>query len=141
MEVQKRLREQLEIQRNLKLQIEEQGKSLQQMFEQQRKMENDKSKASSSNVDDPSASLLKSEQNSPKNEKSDATEVDLANTGAGTGQANTAQQESSPSSSKKQKAPQTEAAEDLVIDDSGHTNAKLARASETSEPSAKSPSD
>ncbi|KAI9187085.1 hypothetical protein LWI28_024220 [Acer negundo] len=142
MEVQKRLREQLEIQRNLKLQIEEQGKSLQQMFEQQRKMENDKSKASSSNVDDPSASLSKSEQNSPKNEKSDATEVDLAKTGAGTGQANTAQQESSPSSSKKQKAPQTEAAEDLVLDDdSGLTNAKRARTSETSEPSAKSPSD
>ncbi|TXG66054.1 hypothetical protein EZV62_007329 [Acer yangbiense] len=90
---------------------------------------------------DPSASLSKSEQNSPKNEKSDATEVDLAKTGAGTGQANTAQQESSPSSSKKQKAPQTEAAEDLVVDDSGHTNAKWARTSETSEPSAKSPSD
>ncbi|KAK0601681.1 hypothetical protein LWI29_026410 [Acer saccharum] len=102
----------------------------------------DKSKVSSSNVDDPSASLSKSEQNSPKNEKSDAAEVDLAKTGAGTDQANTAQQESSPSSSKKQKAPQTEAAEDLVVDDdSGLTNAKRARRSETSEPSAKSPSD
>ncbi|KAK4851494.1 hypothetical protein QYF36_015701 [Acer negundo] len=56
--------------------------------------------------------------------------------------ANTAQQESSPSSSKKQKAPQTEAAEDLVVDDdSSLTNAKRARTSETSEPSAKSPSD
>ncbi|KAK0600542.1 hypothetical protein LWI29_015992 [Acer saccharum] len=141
MEVQKRLHEQLEIQRNLQLRIEEQGKYLQQMFEQQRKMENDKSKASSSNVDDPSTSLSKSEQNSPKNEKSDGTEVDVAKTSAGTDQANTAQQESSPSSSKKQKAPQTEAAEDLVIDDSGHTNAKRARTSETSEPSAKSPSD
>ncbi|KAK3200765.1 hypothetical protein Dsin_024180 [Dipteronia sinensis] len=142
MEVQKRLHEQLEIQRNLQLRIEEQGKYLQQMFEQQRKIENDKSKASSSNVDDPSASLSKSEQNSPKNEKPDATEVDLAKTGDGIGQANTAQQESSPSSSKKQKAPQTEAAEDLVLDDdSGLTNAKRARTSETSEPSAKSPSD
>ncbi|KAK4852626.1 hypothetical protein QYF36_025597 [Acer negundo] len=142
MEVQKRLHEQLEIQRNLQLRIEEQGKYLQQMFEQQRKMGNDKSKASSSNVDDPSASLSKSEQNSPKNEKSDAAEVDLAKTCASTGQANTAQQESSPSSSKKQKAPQTEAAEDLVVDDdSGLTNAKRARTSETSEPSAKSPSD
>ena len=66
-----------QIQRNLQLRIEEQGKYLQQMFEQQRKMENDNSKVSSSNVDDPSASLSKSEQNSPKNEKSDATEVDI----------------------------------------------------------------
>ena len=66
-----------QIQRNLQLRIEEQGKYLQQMFEQQRKMENDKSKVSSSNVDDPSASFSKSEQNSPKNEKSDATEGDI----------------------------------------------------------------
>ncbi|KAK2638019.1 hypothetical protein Ddye_025814 [Dipteronia dyeriana] len=142
MEVQKRLHEQLEIQRNLQLRIEEQGKYLQQMFEQQRKMENDKSKASSSNVDNPSASLSKSEQNSPKNEKSDAAEVDLAKTGASAGQAKTARQESSPSSSEKQKAPQTEAADDLDLDDdSSHKNAKRARTSETSEPSAKSPSD
>ncbi|KAL5768122.1 hypothetical protein ACOSP7_014702 [Xanthoceras sorbifolium] len=141
MEVQKRLHEQLEIQRNLQLRIEEQGKYLQQMFEQQRKMENGNSKASSSNLDDPSAQLSKTEQNSSKNEKSDVAEVDLAKAGAGTGQANTAQQESSPSSSRKQKAPQTEGTEDLILDDSGHTITKRARTSETSERSAKSASD
>lgn len=52
MEVQKQLHEQLEIQRNLQLRIEEQGKYLQMMFEQQRKMENERLKASSSNPDD-----------------------------------------------------------------------------------------
>lgn len=52
MEVQKQLHEQLEIQRNLQLRIEEQGKYLQMMFEQQRKMENGRLKASSSNQDD-----------------------------------------------------------------------------------------
>ncbi|KAL7109871.1 hypothetical protein ACP275_06G202400 [Erythranthe tilingii] len=50
MEVQKQLHEQLEIQRNLQLRIEEQGKHLQMMFEQQRKMEEDKTRASSSNA-------------------------------------------------------------------------------------------
>ncbi|XP_076939074.1 protein PHOSPHATE STARVATION RESPONSE 1-like [Bidens hawaiensis] len=52
MEVQKQLHEQLEIQRNLQLRIEEQGKYLQMMFEQQRKMENERLKASSSNPND-----------------------------------------------------------------------------------------
>ncbi|KAH6803978.1 hypothetical protein C2S51_032225 [Perilla frutescens var. frutescens] len=51
MEVQKQLHEQLEIQRNLQIRIEEQGKRLQEMFEQQRKLEEDKGKASSSNSD------------------------------------------------------------------------------------------
>ncbi|KAI3470415.1 hypothetical protein Pfo_027078 [Paulownia fortunei] len=54
MEVQKQLHEQLEIQRNLQLRIEEQGKHLQMMFEKQRKMEEEKLKASSSNLDKPS---------------------------------------------------------------------------------------
>ncbi|XP_071724832.1 protein PHR1-LIKE 1-like [Rutidosis leptorrhynchoides] len=48
MEVQKQLHEQLEIQRNLQLRIEEQGRYLQTMFEKQRKMEEDKSKATPS---------------------------------------------------------------------------------------------
>ncbi|KAL7109510.1 hypothetical protein ACP275_06G179800 [Erythranthe tilingii] len=51
MEVQKQLHEHLEIQRNLQVRIEEQGKHLQMMFEKQRKMEEDKSKATSSNLD------------------------------------------------------------------------------------------
>ncbi|KAL7148377.1 hypothetical protein ABFS83_06G174200 [Erythranthe nasuta] len=51
MEVQKQLHEQLEIQRNLQVRIEEQAKHLQMMFEKQRKMEEDKSKATSSNLD------------------------------------------------------------------------------------------
>ncbi|XP_071710339.1 protein PHR1-LIKE 1-like [Rutidosis leptorrhynchoides] len=52
MEVQKQLHEQLEIQRTLQLRIEEQGKYLQMMFEQQRKMENERLKSSSCNLDD-----------------------------------------------------------------------------------------
>lgn len=42
----------LQIQRNLQLRIEEQGKQLQMMFEQQRKMEEGKLKASSSDLDE-----------------------------------------------------------------------------------------
>ncbi|XP_042015307.1 protein PHOSPHATE STARVATION RESPONSE 1-like [Salvia splendens] len=58
MEVQKQLHDQLEIQRNLQLRIEEQGKHLELMFEQQRKMEEDKQNASSSNRDDNSPSPM-----------------------------------------------------------------------------------
>lgn len=46
----------LQIQRNLQLRIEEQGKHLELMFEQQRKMEEDKQNASSSNRGDNSPS-------------------------------------------------------------------------------------
>ncbi|XP_076955338.1 protein PHOSPHATE STARVATION RESPONSE 1-like [Bidens hawaiensis] len=67
MEVQKQLHEQLEIQRNLQLRIEEQGKYLQMMFEQQRKMENERLKASSSKPNDDPA---------PTTEKSKALEHD-----------------------------------------------------------------
>ncbi|KAH6757488.1 hypothetical protein C2S52_023356 [Perilla frutescens var. hirtella] len=74
MEVQKQLHEQLEIQRNLQVRIEEQGKHLQMMFEQQRKMEEDKLKAASSNRDDHSQSPTTEMQPSagkPKAESSD----------------------------------------------------------------------
>lgn len=42
----------LQIQRNLQLRIEEQGKHLQKIFEQQRKMEENKSKASLQNTNE-----------------------------------------------------------------------------------------
>ncbi|KAK4433145.1 protein PHR1-LIKE 1 [Sesamum alatum] len=67
MEVQKQLHEQLEIQRNLQLRIEEQGKHLQMIFEQQKKMEEEKLRASSSNSDRPSH--LPSIDEQPPNDK------------------------------------------------------------------------
>lgn len=57
MQLQKQLHEQLEIQRNLQLQIEEQGKYLQMMFEKQKKMDDGKSKPSSSSIDEHSPPL------------------------------------------------------------------------------------
>lgn len=72
MEVQKQLHEQLEIQRNLQLRIEEQGRYLQMMFEKQRKMEDDKPKASSSTLDDSSAPSPNLLHTSPASHKSEA---------------------------------------------------------------------
>jgi SHAQKYF class myb-like DNA-binding protein len=57
MEVQKQLHEQLEIQRNLQLRIEEQGRYLQMMFEQQKKMDDERLKASASNPNESPAPL------------------------------------------------------------------------------------
>lgn len=48
----------LQIQRNLQIRIEEQGKHLQMMFEQQRKMEEEKNKATSANSDRPQSSNI-----------------------------------------------------------------------------------
>ncbi|KAL0303031.1 UNVERIFIED_CONTAM: protein PHOSPHATE STARVATION RESPONSE 1 [Sesamum radiatum] len=81
MEVQKQLHEQLEIQRNLQLRIEEQGKHLQMIFEQQKKMEEEKLRASSSNSDGPSHLLSIDKQPNDKPESSDnnhATIKDVA---------------------------------------------------------------
>ncbi|XP_011102183.1 protein PHOSPHATE STARVATION RESPONSE 1 isoform X1 [Sesamum indicum] len=80
MEVQKQLHEQLEIQRNLQLRIEEQGKHLQIMFEQQRKMEEEKLKASSANVDEPSQPPTIEKQPSVSNVKAESSEHDHAST-------------------------------------------------------------
>ncbi|KAK4596590.1 hypothetical protein RGQ29_014574 [Quercus rubra] len=57
MELQKRLHEQLEIQKKLQLQIELQGQYLQEMFETHKKIEDGKSKTSTSALDDPSVPL------------------------------------------------------------------------------------
>ncbi|KAL0382615.1 UNVERIFIED_CONTAM: Myb family transcription factor PHL13 [Sesamum calycinum] len=80
MEVQKQLHEQLEIQRNLQLRIEEQGKHLQIMFEQQRKMEEEKLKASLSNVDEPSQLPPVEKQPSVSNVKAESSEHGPAST-------------------------------------------------------------
>ncbi|KAK6144880.1 hypothetical protein DH2020_021700 [Rehmannia glutinosa] len=98
MEVQKQLHEQLEdmhsrvltddgktlflqIQRNLQLRIEEQGKHLQMMFEKQRKMEEDKLKASSSsNLDDPSPLPTVEKQPSIHNVKAESSDHDHSGT-------------------------------------------------------------
>ncbi|KAJ4720871.1 Protein PHR1-LIKE 1 [Melia azedarach] len=142
MEVQKRLHEQLEIQRNLQLQIEEQGRYLQKMFEQQRQMENDKSKASSSNLDDPSAPLSELKQHSSANEISATPEANLAKTGTDSGHANSALEESSRGLNQKQKAPETKTGEEFDQDDdeSSQKPTKRARSNDTEELSPKSAS-
>lgn len=96
------------------------------MFEQQRKLETDKSKASSSQLEDPS------------NEKSEQPEQDLARTGTknNTGNAKNGLEESVQSSSRKQKAPETRTSEDIE-----QSNAKRARLSEPGEHPAKSASE
>ncbi|PIN00195.1 hypothetical protein CDL12_27305 [Handroanthus impetiginosus] len=74
MEVQKQLHDQLEIQRNLQLRIEEQGKHLQTMFEKQRKMEEERLKASSSNIDEPSQ-LSTIEKDTKEDEDTNTNEI------------------------------------------------------------------
>ncbi|KAM7269461.1 hypothetical protein ACFE04_024958 [Oxalis oulophora] len=74
MEVQKQLHEQLEIQRNLQLRIEEQGKHLQMMFEKQRKIEEEKSKATASDRESPSA-VESPKQDHAKTSIADSSEV------------------------------------------------------------------
>ncbi|XP_024035076.1 protein PHR1-LIKE 1 isoform X1 [Citrus clementina] len=133
MEVQKRLHEQLEIQRNLQLRIEEQGRHLQMMFEQRKQMENEKSKASSSSLENPSAPLFESKQHSSPNETSMATELDVAKTGADTSHVISAPEDSSASLNQKQKAPETKTGEEVDPDDdeSGHKPVKRARSEAT----------
>ncbi|KAK4436056.1 protein PHR1-LIKE 1 [Sesamum alatum] len=118
MEVQKQLHEQLEIQRNLQLRIEEQGKNLQIMFEQQRKMEEEKLKASSSNVDEPSQLPTAEKQPSIGNVKAESSEHDHTST-----------QEIA---SKEEMSCETTACEDHELDATGSSPpSKRARAKET----------
>ncbi|KAF2306984.1 hypothetical protein GH714_023024 [Hevea brasiliensis] len=103
MEVQKRLHEQLEIQRNLQLRIEEQGRYLQMMFEKQRKMEDEKSKASSSSMDDPSLPQSNAVQPSSNN-KMEVLEPDHAKIAVDRSDGGVALEESSLSVGRKHKA-------------------------------------
>ncbi|KAL9381870.1 hypothetical protein Peur_024905 [Populus x canadensis] len=105
MEVQKQLHEQLEIQRNLQLRIEEQGRYLQEMFEKQKKMEGDRSKAPPPSQNDPSLLQSKLEQ-SPANDKLEASDLDCVKTRFDTCNASALLEESSQSISRKQKAPE-----------------------------------
>ncbi|KAG5549712.1 hypothetical protein RHGRI_014871 [Rhododendron griersonianum] len=79
MEVQKRLHEQLEIQRNLQLRIEEQGRHLQMMFEKHKKVDDERSKVSSSNPVEPPAPISSMMESSHANSKLEASDKDNAN--------------------------------------------------------------
>ncbi|KAJ9180013.1 hypothetical protein P3X46_008322 [Hevea brasiliensis] len=129
MEVQKQLHEQLEIQRNLQLRIEEQGRYLQMMFEKQKKMEDDKSKASSSSLDDSSLP----ESNVSGNNKLEVSELDHANNVFDRNDGGVALEESSQSVSRKHKALENRTGEDLNSKDneSSPASAKRPRADET----------
>ncbi|KAG5532871.1 hypothetical protein RHGRI_027228 [Rhododendron griersonianum] len=94
MEVQKQLHEQLEIQRNLQLRIEEQGRYLQMMFEKQKKMDDERLKASSSNPNEPPTPLPTTVvQASLPSEDSTASKHDYVKTGSGGASATTALEE------------------------------------------------
>lgn len=97
-----------QIQRNLQLRIEEQGKYLQMMFEKQ-KSGIDMLKGSSSNQENSSTSLAKSEL--------EGTQVDHDKKGSDTPNANSTNEESSQPKELdgKQKAPETEAPENAEL--------------------------
>ncbi|KDP23727.1 hypothetical protein JCGZ_23560 [Jatropha curcas] len=133
MEVQKRLHEQLEIQRNLQLRIEEQGRYLQMMFEKQRKMEEEKSKDSSSSpVDDPSLPQSNLVQQ-PGNNKSEVSQQDNAKTGFDGNDAGSALEESFQSVSKKQKVQENKTCKGFDPEDNecSPASAKRPRTDET----------
>ncbi|GAV82999.1 Myb_DNA-binding domain-containing protein/Myb_CC_LHEQLE domain-containing protein [Cephalotus follicularis] len=133
MEVQKRLHEQLEIQRNLQLRIEEQGRYLQMMFEKQRKLEDEKLKASSSTMDERSAPSLNGTQSSAENDKSEVLEQDHAKTGTGGSNANVTPKEIDQDGSRKQKAPENSSSKDVDSNNgqSGVQPTKRARVDQT----------
>uniref|UniRef100_A0A5B7BVQ4 HTH myb-type domain-containing protein n=1 Tax=Davidia involucrata TaxID=16924 RepID=A0A5B7BVQ4_DAVIN len=134
MEVQKQLHEQLEIQRNLQLRIEEQGRYLQMMFEKQRKMGDERFKASSSNPDELSTPLSNAVQPSPASEKLEASAPDRVRKEIDTRNASLAQEVVSQNPSEKQTAAENKTSEDLDADARGSSPGptKRARADETS---------
>ncbi|THG10483.1 hypothetical protein TEA_012511 [Camellia sinensis var. sinensis] len=132
MEVQKQLHEQLEIQRKLQLRIEEQGRNLQMMFEKQKKMEDVRMKASSSNPNVPSPLPSTVQQPSLADENLEASKQDkiVRTTGSGEMSASTAREEISQDSSEKQTP-------DPVTRGSSPRPLKRARGDETAASSAK----
>ncbi|KAL7215533.1 hypothetical protein ACSBR1_027652 [Camellia fascicularis] len=132
MEVQKQLHEQLEIQRKLQLRIEEQGRNLQMMFEKQKKMEDVRMKASSSNPNVPSPLPSTVQQPSLADENLEASKQDenVRTTGSGEMSASTAHEEISQDSSEKQTP-------DPVARGSSPRPLKRARGDETAASSAK----
>ncbi|XP_022742886.1 protein PHR1-LIKE 1-like [Durio zibethinus] len=129
MEVQKQLHEQLEIQRKLQLQIEEHGRYLQMMFEKQKKIEDEKSRAPSSSLDDPPTPLPGSIYPTCRSDKSEDLELVQTRTGTDTRNASTKEEESSQDVSRKQKALESETPDHVEINDneSGSPLSKRAR--------------
>lgn len=112
------------------------------MFEKQRKMEDDRSKASSSSLDEPCCP--QSDLNSPSaNSKLEALKLDHVKTGFDTSSASAELEESCRSVSRKQKVPENRIGEDLDSNDneSSKAPAKRSRADETEELSSKPASD
>ncbi|KAL6966118.1 hypothetical protein U1Q18_014794 [Sarracenia purpurea var. burkii] len=128
MEVQKRLHEQLEIQRNLQLRIEEQGRYLQMMFEKQKKIDDERSKASSSNLNDPVPPLSTLVHSSHANNKLDTSEQDNLGTQSCKSKASTTLKEISPSFNDKQEAPESKIGKDLDPDSTGSSPRPTKRA-------------
>ncbi|XP_050275260.1 protein PHR1-LIKE 1-like isoform X2 [Quercus robur] len=100
MELQKRLHEQLEIQKKLQLQIERQGQYLQEMFETHKKIEDGKSKTSTSALDDPSVPL----SNAIADVKAETLKLDQPKAGIGASNANPTPEEGFWDISREQRA-------------------------------------
>ncbi|KAK8712761.1 hypothetical protein V6N13_147989 [Hibiscus sabdariffa] len=131
MEVQKQLHEQLEIQRNLQLRIEEQGRYLQMMFEKQKKVENEKSGAPSSALDEAPSPLSGLNHLPCNNDKSDseALHQDKSRIGIDSGNAGSKNEKGTADVSMKQKALETESTHHVEKndDESGFPVLKRAR--------------
>nr|POE99717.1 protein phr1-like 1 [Quercus suber] len=100
MELQKRLHEQLEIQKKLQLQIEQQGQYLQKMFETHKKIEDGKSKTSTSALGDPSVPL----SNAIADVKAETLKLDQPKAGIGASNANPTPEEGFWDISQEQRA-------------------------------------
>lgn len=121
MELQKRLHEQLEIQKKLQLQIERQGQYLQEMFETHKKIEDGKSKTSTSALDDPSVPL----SNAVADVKAETLKLDQPKAGIGASNANPTPEEGFWDISREQRA------HDPVDGESNASPTKRARTDQT----------